>query len=159
MTTRQTIEQWTADQAMDLIQNYDRLGLRASGKFAKDLETKVEEQGTKWTITFLGSKHSQFMVAGRGANKNQDKDSIKAFVGWAGSTFLKQWVQDKGLNVSPFAVAYKIARKGINVPNSFNTGTLLSDVFTPEKLDELLRSISMTIIGDVRTDIKKLIEA
>lgn len=157
MTTRETIEQWTSETAMDLISNYTKLGLKASGRWGRDLETKIEESGTKYKITFLGSHYTQQLVSGRQPNKNQSPNSIKAWVGWAGSTFLADWVRDKGLNISPFAVANKIARKGITVPNKFNTGTILSDVFTDSRIDNLLRRLNLMVVDDIRTDIKKVL--
>jgi hypothetical protein len=156
MTQKETIEQWTANKAMDLIKNYDSLGLRASGKWAKDIETKIEEKGLNYRVTFLGSAYTQQLVSGRRPNSNQDKDSIKGWVGWAGSTFLRDWVKNKGLSISPFAVAYKIAREGIKVPNQHNPGTILSNVFTNECIDLLLKDLKTIIVGELITDIKTI---
>jgi hypothetical protein len=156
MSIRDTIEKWVNKTRMDLIANYRRLGLRASGRWERDLESKVKERSTGWRITFLGSKYSQYMISGRRKNIRQDDASIRAFVGWAGSTFLAQWVKQKGLRISPFAVAYKIAREGIKVPNRFNQGTLLPDVFTDERISDLLGEIMGVMVNEIRTDIKTL---
>jgi hypothetical protein len=157
MNTRETIEQWTQETHKDLIANYKRLGLKASGKWESDLESKIEEKPGRYIISFLGSKHSQFMVNGRLRNASQTPESIRAFVGWAGSTFLAQWVKDKGLNISPFAVAYKIARQGIKVPNRFNSGTLLSDIINDQRISDLLGDIMGVMVNEIRTDIKQIV--
>jgi len=80
---------------------------------------------------------------------------LKAWVGWAGSTFLKKWVDDKGLNINPFAVAWKIAREGWRVPNSNNSGKLLDDVLSFSKVEELAKLIGSDIEKDLRTEILK----
>lgn len=153
MSTKQTIQSWADETKKSLIANYLKLGLKASGKWEKELESNVEEKGTEYRITLLGSSYSQQIVSGRRQNVKQYKDSIKAFVGWAGSTFLADWVKNKGLTISPFAVAYKIARKGINVPNRFNTGTLVSDVITDDRINKLLKEIVSELAGDIKTDL------
>ena len=156
MTGREIIAKWTGETAMDLVSNYQRLGLKASGQWSRDLETRIEEKGTKYTITFLGSKYTEQLILGRRPNKNQNKEAIRKFVGWAGSTFLADWVKNKGLKISPFAVAYKIAREGIQVPNANNPGTILSNVFSEDRINELLKTLSMSIVTEVRSDIKKV---
>ena len=95
------------------------------------------------------------MVHGRGKNSSQDKEAVRKWVGWAGSTFLKKWVEDKGLDISPFAVAYKIARQGIRVPNENNDGRLISEVITAQSISGLLEKMGAYIITDIKTDIQK----
>ena len=95
------------------------------------------------------------MVNGRNRNQSNDKETIKKWVGWAGSTFLKKWVEDKGLDISPFAVARKIATKGIRVPNQHNEGTLISSVINYNSISGLLSQMGIYIIKDIKTDIQK----
>jgi hypothetical protein len=153
MTDKQTIQAWVDGIEKDYISNYIKLGLKASGNWEKELESKIEESPGKWKITFLGASYTQQLVSGR--RKNQNENNIRAFVGWAGSTFLADWVKNKGLNISPFAVAYKIARQGIKVPNSFNDGTLVDNVITDKKVELLLKDLLASKASEIRTDIKK----
>ena len=74
---------------------------------------------------------------------------------WAGSTFLKKWVADKGLDISPFAVAYKIAREGIRVPNQHNDGALISSVINDNSIERLLSDMGIYVITDIKTEIQK----
>ena len=100
------LSEWSERTKQELIDKYKSMGLKASGAFEDGLTTETDENSTKiWTVP-----HTWYMVNGRNQNIKQDKESIKKWVGWAGSTFLKKWVEDKGLDISPFAVAYKIAR-------------------------------------------------
>ena len=150
MTDKQTIEKYVTDTEQSLIGNYKRMGLKASGLWERELEGKSTERPNGWRITFLGTKYTEQLIYGRRPNKDQSKKAIRAFVGWAGNTFLADWVKDKGLIANPFAVAYKIATKGIEVPSRFNTGDLLSAVFNTENLDGLLSSLRDAKLNEIR---------
>ena len=64
-------------------------------------------------------------------------------------------MQNKRLNINPFAVAYKIAREGIKVPNKFNPGTLISDVFTVERANLLVKMYRDFLVSEAKTEILK----
>ena len=94
------------------------------------------------------------METGRKPNINQE--NIRAWVGWSGSTILKEWVKRKSISANPFAVAYKIAREGITVPNKYNKGNLVSDVITKERINKLLKNINNAIITNLKSDVIKI---
>ena len=145
------LNEWAERTKQELIDNYKSMGLKASGAFEDGLSTETDESSAKiWTVP-----HTWFMVEGRGRNSSQDKDNVKKWVGWAGSTFLKKWVEDKGLDISPFAVAYKIAREGIRVPNQHNDGTLISSVINDNSIERLLSDMGIYVITDIKTEIQK----
>ena len=145
------LNEWAERTKQELIDNYKSMGLKASGAFEDGLSTETDESSAKiWTVP-----HTWFMVEGRGRNSSQDKDKVKKWVGWAGSTFLKKWVDDKGLDISPFAVAYKIAREGIRVPNQYNDGTLISSVINDNSIERLLSDMGIYVITDIKTEIQK----
>ena len=148
---QQILNDWSERTKQELIDKYRSMGLKASGAFEEGLTTETSETKTAiWTVP-----HTWFMVNGRNRNSSNDKETIKKWVGWAGSTFLKKWVADKGLDISPFAVAYKIAREGIRVPNQYNEGTLISSVINDNSISGLLSKIGAYIITDIKTDIQK----
>lgn len=142
---------WGAQMILDLQQNYIKKGLKASGAFGNSLEQKVEQKESSLNIKILGAAQIGMMTFGRGKNQNQDKEKIRRFVGWAGSTFLAEWVKNKGLNISPFAVAWKIAAEGVKVPNQHNDGKLLEETFTIEKVNELLNEVGMVSIENLKS--------
>ena len=145
------LNEWAERTKQELIDNYKSMGLKASGSFEDGLSTETDESSTKiWTVP-----HTWFMVEGRGRNSSQDKDKVKKWVGWAGSTFLKKWVDDKGLDISPFAVAYKIAREGIRVPNQYNDGTLISSVINDNSIERLLSDMGIYTIKEIKSEIIK----
>ena len=148
---QQILNDWSERTKQELIDKYRSMGLKASGAFEEGLTTETSETKTAiWTVP-----HTWFMVHGRNKNQSNDKETIKKWVGWAGSTFLKKWVADKGLDISPFAVAYKIAREGIRVPNQYNEGTLISSVINDNSISGLLSQMGIYIIKDIKTDIQK----
>ena len=145
------LNEWAERTKQELIDNYKSMGLKASGAFEDGLSTETDESSAKiWTVP-----HTWFMVEGRGINSSQDKDKVKKWVGWAGSTFLKKWVDDKGLDISPFAVAYKIAREGIRVPNQYNDGTLISSVINDNSIERLLSDMGVFTIKEIKSEIIK----
>ena len=145
------LNEWAERTKQELIDKYKSMGLKASGAFEDGLSTETDENSTKiWTVP-----HTWFMVNGRGANSKQSEEDVKKWVGWAGSTFLKKWVDDKGLSISPFAVAYKIAREGIRVPNQYNDGTLISSVINDNSIERLLSDMGIFTIKDIKSEIIK----
>lgn len=149
------VNKWLKDVQDDLIKNYDKLGLRASGRWAKSLEPFQRREGGVIKLGILGEDYTDYIENGRGPNKNQTKEGLRAWVGWAGSTFLAQWVKDKQIDVNPFAVAWKIAREGWEVPNKHNAGGLVSDVVTRKRIAGLNRSLVFSLVRDFKSAIIK----
>lgn len=156
MTISETANGWANDTIEDLKQNYIDLGLKASGDWEKELEQKTTVTSSNVNVKIVGAFYTEYLVNGRSPNKNQDDDSIRAFAGWAGSTWLNDWVVQEGIDASPFAIAYKIARQGVTVPNANNPGTLLSDVLTENRIKFLVKEVGGVITGKLKSDIRKL---
>ena len=115
----------------------------ASGKLADELNMTVENG----VLKIYANKYVYYLVYGRKPNRIQDPAKIKAWVGWAGSTFIKDWVEAKGLSISPYAVAYSIARKGNSLyPQG---STLLSDVINPNMVNSLKSEIFLTMSDNI----------
>jgi len=157
MTDTQKIsEKWLNELKDDLISSYTRKKRKASGRWAKELSSEYNEKNDIARLRIEGTRYTEQMIRGRKVNKKQDKESIRRFVGWAGSTFLKKWVQDKGLNISPYAVAHKIATKGIKVPNKFYKGDFISEVLTDERIRELTIELNRGFLGKAKVEIKNI---
>jgi len=153
MTTKQIIDTWLNGRQKALFDNYIKLGLKASGDWGESLEQfkKINKDG--FTVGILGNNYTRQLENGRSPNQNQSEEAVRKWVGWAGNTFIKQWVQDKGININPFAVAYKIAREGWRVPNTHNAGGLVSDVITKESIDQLSRELSLFYVDGFKSDV------
>ena len=131
---------WLEEQKTGIIANYNAKGRRASGGF--ESKTYVQIDTNKGAI--MAPAYSGVMLFGRRANFDQDKKAIKNWVGWAGSTFLKDWVQNKGLSISPYAVANKIARNGIAEPTPPNG--LVTEVVNADAIRELGNRLAKDLI-------------
>lgn len=156
--TIDVINKWLAGVQNDLTDNYNKLGIRASGNWPNELDPFVEATPLSYRVGMMGAKYTGAIENGRKPNSNQYPEAVRRWVGWAGNTFLKDWVNNKGINVSPFAVAWKIARDGWQVPNRFNAGGLVSDVVTNERGTQLVRDIAFSTITDFKSDILKNIQ-
>ena len=154
---QEIIPAWTKVAEGRIISQYKAMGLKASGKFERDIETVVDYTAYGAKIQILGSAHSFQMINGRDRNSDQSPEGIRRFVGWAGNTWAKQWVKDKGLSISPFAVAYKIATKGVYVPNKYNSGALLDTAITDESLNELSSQLVGQTIEKMRSDVTNIL--
>lgn len=150
--TRESIYKlWLSELKVDLIAEYNKLGLKASGKYEKDLEGTIE--GNK--ITMWGAFHSQFMELGRRAGKMAPVAAIL------------QWIEDKRIRTPAsmtqrafaFIIARKIGREGIKVPNKFNEGGVLSKVITEARIMGLITSIKFVEVDTITSDILNLIKA
>ena len=149
------VNTWSSGTIDLLKQNYNRLGLKASGNWANELEVMNKVTQENINIKFLGSQYTGVLVSGRKHNTNQDKTALQKWVGWAGSTFLKDWVAQKGIKASPFAIAWKIAREGIKVPNAHNAGGLVSDVINDKRIQVLLDDLKIFFVDDIKSNIIK----
>ena len=128
MSLLNEVEKWFDGRRVALIKEYNPI--KASGKFADELEVSVKQQGSKIKGEITGARHTEQIVKGRRPNRKQDDESLRRFVGYAGSTFLSQWVKDKGLSINPYAIAYKIAREGFKPvkPNLIDLAIKQSDL-------------------------------
>ena len=70
-------------------------------------------------------------------------EAIKKWVRWAGSSFIKDWVQNKGVSISPYIIANKIARNGIAEPTPPNG--LVTEVVNDEAIRELGKRLAKDI--------------
>lgn len=156
-TTKDIINKWVGEVKKDLLERYNRLGYKASGDWGKSLEEDVSEKPDRIVISMEANEYSEQMVFGRRKNKNQNPEALRKFVGWAGSTVIKKWVEDKGLNLNPFAVAYSIARNGWKAKKD-SKGNLVSGAVTQKKVDELNKSLTLSYIDSFKSDILKNIK-
>lgn len=153
MSLRQVVNEWVSLREKELLTSYVQKRLRASGNYGDSINSEVNVSGTSINVKIQAARHAEFMELGRPPNEDQSEEGLRSFVGYAGSTFLRQWVQDKGLSISPYAVAYKIARMGIQVPNRFNPGGVISDVLNDESIQQLIDEVGEVTINNISSDI------
>lgn len=130
---------------LKLIAKYDELGLRASGKYAEELEAEI----TETNLRMWGAIHSTYMENGRDAGPS-DYRKI--------APFMLQWIEVKdGLpsifyekkHSMAFAIAHKVANEGITVPNEFNKGEVISAVVNDFLANDII--ILLDFLGEEMT--------
>lgn len=149
---KQILEKWLKDIAESYKANMDAKRLTASGNTKNKTRVLMREDGGAIEVPL----YNKGLVQGRRPNAKQDPESLRRWVGWAGSTFLDKWVQDKGINISPYAVAWKIARQGWTVPNKHNDGRLIADTITEAKKTELLQAMGRNYVTEIKLTINDI---
>ena len=149
----QILNTWAEKRRTELIEKLHSMGKGKSGNFEKNTNVR---NPSEYVTQIWVPDYTYYLVNGRLPNKNQTPEGLKKWVGWAGNTFLKKWVEENGINISPFAVAYKIARVGWQIPNAHNDGTLVSSVFTQSKIDDLKTEIGQNYIMDLKSEIIRI---
>ena len=125
----------------ELIESYDRLGMRASGDWAESLEKRV---GPDFAIIF-GEDYTEYLTKGRPPNVDQSPEGIRRWAVGAGLSFIKEWAEAKGVDANPIAIAYKIAREGTSWhPRGSD---LLEAVFTDENIAKSATRLGQRLEG------------
>ena len=153
MTTIETISEWQSNFQNDLVKKYNELGLRASGKWERSLRHETKETVKGYEVIQYGEHYSYQLENGRNPGKFPP---IKA---------IEQWVKDKGIIATDisqksliFLISRKIATEGIKVPNLYNKGGLISDVFTKNRVDLLISSIKNSTLHEMKSNVLKSVK-
>ena len=135
----------------DLVKSYISKGLRASGRYEKGLKIHVEDTGRILKGYIESEGHVWHMEKGRKPNREQTAKQARSL-----GHILEQWVKDKGISVNPYAAAWKIVREGIQVPNKFNAGHVVTEVITDEWYDTFIKKLSNWHIQVVKSEVNKM---
>lgn len=144
---------------LKLIAKYIELGLKASGSYEDELEAEVSPN----KLIMWGAGHSYFMENGRSSGKfppyNPETGTFDE---------ISEWVDNKGILPNDFKenkkgfvylVARKIATEGIEVPNKYNKGNVVSavvDDFLANDINEMLEELGEVFLARIKVDILKL---
>lgn len=151
MDAKQIVTAYMEQTRQDLIKSYQEKGLKASGRYAKGLTYEVNDTGTS-IVAFMESEHHVwYMEEGRKPNKKKTAQQARSL-----GKILEQWVKDKGIDVNPYAAAWKIVREGITVPNKYNPGDVVEDVVTNEWFDGLVAQLTNHFIFVTTTEVSRL---
>ncbi len=119
-----------------LIEDFKKVIPKVTGKTADSLRMEVDDEGN--ILTIFGSSVLATLEDGRGPTKNEGPGDVIEGI--------KDWIRIKGLDISPFAVAFNIHKYGntlfrqINGSGPVNRATNpigLSQVLTQQRLDSL----------------------
>lgn len=145
------VNRWLEGVQVDLVKNYDRLGLRASGRWAASLEQFAKFTDNGLSTGILGEQYTGALTDGRKPTNSTGGGAITL------RAAIRQWIDDKGITpdgISKDSLAYVIARKihneGIKVPNKYNAGGLVSDVVNQSRIDELINEMKLFYVEEMR---------
>lgn len=148
------LENEGSDLIIDLIAEYDRLGLRASGQWARSLRKEVSNT----RLAIFGLNYTQQMQNGRAPTSGGGDGSVRAKI--------LEWVRIKGIQPTDpkttleqlaFLITRKIHREGIKVPNQYNAGGVVSNVITEERIKRIVDKIRFAEAEAVTTEIRNVL--
>jgi hypothetical protein len=130
----------------EIVANYYRMKLNASGEFAE--KTQVIEDGGG--VKIVAPSYIYQMEDGR-------KPGTMPPV-----SVIKKWIRDKNANAgtdipesAAWAIAYVIKRDGITVPNEFNEGGVASSILTPDLVKRMTVEINRIVAARILTILTK----
>ncbi len=156
MSDLQPYQDWLEESRIKMIAEYDRLKFRASGNYANSLEPIIESTFDYTRVKMLGSAYAEQMQFGRGKTQNTGDGALK--------TAILQWITDKGITpreasmtneTLAFLISRKIHRDGYSVAGREG---VISNVITPEWINNLVRRAGVVELGRVTSDILRLVK-
>lgn len=131
----------------ELISEYDRKGMRASGTFADELEVKVEGGNN---AKLLGAPHTLQLEDGRGATSSGATKGSPPLI-----EKIKQWIRQKGIisdikndedgSTLAFLIARKIHREGWKREGRGGVG-LISAVVTDQRMQKIIDAVGPLLV-------------
>ena len=165
MSEKSLIQAWAESIKNDIGTNYRRI--EHFGIFAKDenwdqlLTDKVEQTTNGWKVTIFGPYYSYWLQNGRGptVNKTPHSPTVREVVyRWIKKYNIQAYDPKYNQKSLSYFISKSIHEKGIKVPGKYNPGGLVSDVITKERIDTMLRDLSLYMIGDIRSDVIKTLK-
>ena len=127
-----------------MIDEYDSKGMRASGKFANELEVVASSTN----VILLGGEHSEQLEYGRGKTKTGGTKGSGKLIDQ-----IKQWIKDKGIvsnikndndnSTLAFLITRKIHREGWNRSRRGGVG-LISKVITESRIQSIINKVGVS---------------
>lgn len=146
-STADILKKWLDDSKAQIIINYDRDNMRASGSFAKSLKTEVTQTPSTLKGFLIGANHSLFVDQGRKKGKRPPISAIK------------KWIEDRrikpndiSINSLAFLIARKIGEKGWQPKNTYPNG-VISSVINQQSIDKLLLSLRKSTADNVKSEL------
>lgn len=143
----------------DIIKDYDSKGMRASGQFAKNLESRASQQGTKIIGEIYGLSYAEQLNSGRGpTSKFAKRGSPTLF------EKIQEWIVYK--KIQPYgrrtidavvrAITFSIHKRGWKR----DILDLINDVLTNKRVSDVIDRIGVAhvdlFVEAIITELKKL---
>ena len=140
------VEAWLNIIANDYKSIIDSKGITASGNTKDKTTVVMREDGGGIEVPL----YNKALFQGRKPNTNQSTEAINHFTKWAGYYIFTQWVQQKGISINPYAVAWSVATKGYQKKLS------LDEIVTEQKKKDIFQSIGNNYVTDLKQSINEI---
>lgn len=138
-----------------VIPDFNNRDHNASGQWLESLGTRAETN--KGFIR--GTDYTQYLITGSEPQQGKSNKELLAWAGWYGKNVFEAWVENKGLSLNPYAVAFNIAKYGSKTHQGGGSD-FLKILETDEVKEFILSRLSSVIIVNVRNiileDLKRL---
>lgn len=157
MTPLEVLDIWTDETIANIKRKYNAMGLRASGNFERKLRAEIKNTTTGYNAKIIGAYYTWYLVNGRRHSKGRKS-------GKSLREIIYDWIVIKGITPKEddmtqeslsYVIANKIHKRGIEVPNEHNDGTLLDNISTKDMIKNL--TLSETVI--IKSEILKLFKS
>jgi hypothetical protein len=153
MTIAEAIEDWLEDSKKQIIANYHKDNMKASGNFERSLETSITQSGGSVKAQLTGTHYSLFVDQGRGK-------TTKSGSGTELRDAIEQWVKDKpiipkdGISQDDliFLITRKIHREGWKPKNQYPNG-VISSVVNDASINKLLLSLQNITVNNITSEL------
>ena len=156
-TTQQILDIEFEKIKVDLIAEYDAMGMRASGEFERELEVRSEPL----QATLLGAGHAEQLEYGRGKTGSSATTSAEPLI-----ERIKKWILQKGIVAQAitvgslaFLITRKIHREGWDRAKHGGVG-LISRVITEQRMQSIIDKVgnemTMILVGRLEKELIKI---
>ena len=157
MSVQQVLNNEFERLKIDLIAEYDSMGMRASGEFERELDVQAEPL----QATLFGAKHSEQLEYGRGKTSSTATQSAEPLI-----EKIKRWIVTKGISHQgitvgslAFLITRKIHREGWNRAKHGGVG-LISRVITEQRMQSIIDKVgnemTMILVSKLEKELIKL---
>jgi len=146
------------DLRLKLIRIYEEEGIIASGNYAKELEwtAKGSSQKGNYVFTMWGAGYSWNIENGRRPGSFVPVKTIEKWIETKKS--LPNHFKENKKSMA-WAIAKKIAKEGIQVPNRFNKGRVVSRALTEfleADVEKMIEELGVVFSDQLQNDIIKI---
>lgn len=143
----QVLERNLIDLKARIIENHVRAGQVASGRTRDSLTVTVEALGNEYIGTLWGRSFFGTLETGNKPWQRKPKRVPHFF-----HDIIERWIEDKGLNLNAWAVAYNIIHSGTRLYQSGGR----DDIFSSE-IPKTIESIGEELLAAYDTQITEMI--
>lgn len=127
----------------EIVQNLKDRGNVASGETINSLEVIPIDENT---VALWGAKHLMALEDGRKPTRSGAESGSPTLF-----ERIKQWIDDKGLDLNPYAVTKKIHKEGTSLYRQGGKSGVISTVITEQRINNFLEIFSREFMSSAES--------